>query len=84
LSEKYIMSTERKNTMSIQTIMKKKQNRLLSKTWRTALEEREIERNNFHVTGSVRAARYFAHAAKTYQPPMVVQEVEPTIIYSSS
>jgi hypothetical protein len=68
--------------MSFQAFMKQKQNRLLSKTWRTTLEEREIERNNFHVTGSVKTAKTFAHAAETYQLPSFVADQEPVVIYS--
>jgi hypothetical protein len=67
--------------MSFQTIIKTKQNRLLSKTWRTTLEAREIERNNFHATGNLHQARIFAYAAKAYRPTMV-PETEPTVIFS--
>lgn len=66
--------------MSFKTIIKKKQNRLLSKTWRTTLVEREIERNNFHATGNVHEARNFAHKVSEYKLPTFTVN-EPTVIF---
>lgn len=71
--------------MSFQTLIKKKQNRLLSKTWRTMLTAREIERNNYHVTGDLRKAREFAFAAANYkiEPRAIEAIAEPVTIYSA-
>lgn len=70
--------------MSIKKLYKPKQNRLLSKTWRTVVLAREIEKNNFHVTGDVHKAHEFAYMAANFELPPVRQEprMEPIVIYS--
>ena len=67
--------------MNFATIMKKKHSRLLSKTWRTTLVEREIERNNFHVTGNVVKAREFSHAVTDFKFPRIFEQ-EPKVVFS--
>lgn len=71
--------------MSLQTLLKNKQNRLLSKTWRTVLTAREIEKNNYHVTGDLQKARNFAFTAAMYklEPcPEPETPIDPVVIYS--
>lgn len=70
--------------MRIKILHKPKQNRLLSKTWRTTVVAREIEKNNFHITGDVHKAHEFAFMAAKYELPPVIQEtrMEPIVIYS--
>jgi hypothetical protein len=71
--------------MSVQALIKNKQNRLLSKTWRTALTSREVERNNYHVTGDLKRAREFARDAAKYKVlplTMPIEISEPVVIYS--
>lgn len=70
--------------MSFNTLLKNKQRRLLSKTWRDMLTAREIEKNNYHVTGNIKKAHEFAYTAVNYKPPVIVEEapLEPIVIYS--
>lgn len=71
--------------MSLKTFIKNKQNRLLSKTWRTMLTAREIEKNNYHVTGDLHKAREFAYKAVQYEPKVIdeIKPVEQVVIYES-
>lgn len=78
------MKPERKINMSYRTLIKNKQRRTLSKTWRTLLIAHEIEKNTYHHTGNLRKAREFAFAAAMYEPDETVQTstAEPTVIFS--
>jgi hypothetical protein len=72
--------------MSFRTIIKNKQNRMLSKTWRSELSKREIERNNYHMNGDLRKAREFAYAISTFKMQPTSSDMttigEPTVIFS--
>lgn len=71
--------------MSVYSLFKKKQNRMLSKTWRTMLTAKEIEKNNYTVTGDLKKARAFAFLAAKYkaQPIEAIPESNPVVIYSA-
>ena len=71
--------------MAFNTFIKNKQRRLLSKTWREKLVSREIEKNNFRMTGNIKKAKAFANSVALYHEQVkmpVNQFTEPTVIFS--
>jgi hypothetical protein len=80
------MGLERGFKMSFKTVLKTKQNRLLSKTWRITLVAKEIQKNNYHVTGNLQQARDFAYKAARYEIPQSILDEftnEPIVIFSN-
>lgn len=41
------------------TYVKSSQNNYLSQTWKQALQKREMEKNNYHMTGNLKKAKAF-------------------------
>jgi hypothetical protein len=87
---KFISRTIRNNryTKSIEggikmfyTNTKNYQTKHLAKTWQNALQKREIEKNNYHVTGDIKKAKAFVRMVEnfTFKTDDFTQLVEKTI-----
>ncbi|MBA3724706.1 MAG: hypothetical protein H0W89_07555 [Candidatus Levybacteria bacterium] len=60
-----------------------------AKTWMTLLQTREIEKNNFQVTGDIKEAKIFAAAIMAEvilptQPQFPENVIEPIVIFSNN
>jgi hypothetical protein len=42
------------------------QTKHLAKTWQNALQKREVERNNYHVTGDIKKAKAFVRMVENF------------------
>ena len=50
------------------TFIKNYQSKNLATTWKKALQKREIEKNNYRITGNIQEAKGFMRSVETYTP----------------
>lgn len=64
------------------TYQKKIQTQYLARTWQKSIRQREVERNNYHVTGDLKKAKNFVILVSNYTFPSEPRATFEQLIFS--